>query len=111
MNVLKNIALSAIASGTALPDNSINRFQELFHLRKLLNLLKVNYVLDVGANCGQFALELRKFGYRGHIISFEPSRQVFLQLREAFKRDRKWSGYQMALGAEEGMMKLHVVPH
>lgn len=111
MNVIKRIALSAIASGAGLPDNSINRFQELFHLRKLLHLLKVNYVLDVGANCGQFAGELRKIGYGGHIISFEPSRQVFLQLREVFKCDPKWSGYQMALGAEEGIMNLHVVPH
>jgi FkbM family methyltransferase len=111
MTILKNAALSLIAKGMRFPDNALNRCLELFHLRRLLQTLKVNCVLDVGANCGQFALELRKLGYQGRIISFEPSLDVFKTLQKTFRHDKKWTGHQMALGAEEGLMKLNVVPH
>jgi len=36
-----------------------------FQLLKALNRFDVNLVLDVGANIGQFASELRSAGYRG----------------------------------------------
>jgi FkbM family methyltransferase len=38
----------------------------------ILNSLGIKYVLDVGANTGQFAESLFDFNYRGTVISFEP---------------------------------------
>ena len=38
----------------------------------LLDRYQINVVIDVGANEGQFASELRRMGYQGKIISFEP---------------------------------------
>lgn len=35
------------------------------HLINVINQMKINVVLDVGANNGQFGLELRHEGYEG----------------------------------------------
>jgi len=86
----------------------MERFSELVHLRRLLEILNINCVLDVGANRGQYARELREIGYRGHIISFEPIEGEFRTLCEAFKNDTKWEGYQCALGCENGSKPFHV---
>src|SRR5581483_618078 len=41
-------------------------------LRSLLARHRIDLVFDVGANRGQFAQALRRLGYRGEIVSFEP---------------------------------------
>lgn len=68
----------------------------------LLDFLRsrsINVVYDVGANTGQFAKELRFFGYRGRIISFEPIPSVFSELKKQMSQDFAWEGHCAALGA------------
>jgi FkbM family methyltransferase len=65
-------------------------------------------VYDVGANRGQYALDLRQHGYAGEIVSFEPVRAAYLQLVEASEHDAAWSHQQVALGGEEGEIEIHV---
>ena len=69
---------------------------------------QVDLVFDVGANVGQFALGLRSLGYTGEIVSFEPIRSVFCELQNAMGNDRKWHGYNIALGSEASVVQINV---
>jgi FkbM family methyltransferase len=78
------------------------------HLAALLRLLEVDCVLDVGANRGQYARLLRRIGYRGRIVSFEPVPESFAVLRRLAGNDRKWTTVPFALGAEDALLPIHV---
>ncbi|MEW5931132.1 MAG: FkbM family methyltransferase [Gemmatimonadota bacterium] len=78
------------------------------HLGALLPALAVECVLDVGANAGQYAGMLRRIGFRGHIVSFEPVAASVRELRERAARDGRWTVLPYALGAEEGEAVIHV---
>lgn len=80
-------------------------------VRRRLSLMAdhgVNLVLDVGANEGQFALELRGFGYHGRIVSFEPIASAFVKLSERAARDPLWTCEQIALGHCDGQSEINV---
>lgn len=100
-DLAKNAVLWGIARGLHLPQTPIDRINELSFLRDLLAALRVDCVLDVGANRGQFATELRRIGYDGLVISFEPIGSEFSALMDRFTADRHWQGYQLALGSAE----------
>jgi FkbM family methyltransferase len=68
------------------------------HRRSLLDLLKIDLVLDVGANIGQTGLELREQGYRGRIVSFEPLGKAFAKLKEHATKDPQWQAVNCGLG-------------
>ncbi len=65
-------------------------------------------VLDVGANEGQFAQELRFWGYTGRIISFEPIPALVAGLRERAAADPAREIRECAIGAKAGTATLHV---
>lgn len=50
----------------------------------------IDLVLDVGANSGQFAQELRKSGYMGRIVSFEPLEVAHKHLTLNSNSDPGW---------------------
>lgn len=79
-----------------------------YPLTRLLSMCPVEVVLDVGANAGQFGQELRRVGYEGRIISFEPLPEAYRKLAQAARRDRRWRALNLALGAEEGSLPIHV---
>jgi FkbM family methyltransferase len=79
-------------------------------MRAMLEWHKVNVVLDVGANVGQFARELRKqSGYRGRIVSFEPMRDAHEALQRAAASDPAWDvARRSAIGARCGVITINV---
>jgi FkbM family methyltransferase len=69
---------------------------------RLLHQYGIDVVLDVGANVGQFALALRRLGYRGRIVSFEPLAAEFETLQQRSRSDREWEVFNFALADTEG---------
>jgi FkbM family methyltransferase len=72
----------------------------LAHLLSHLRRNQTDLVLDVGANSGQFALELFNAGFTGRIISFEPLSSAHAALSEAAQNHPKWEvAPRCAIGA------------
>ena len=67
----------------------------------------IDLVLDVGANIGQFGRELRRAGYRGRIVSFEPLADAFAALQATASQDSNWQTVQLALGSTPGVSPMH----
>jgi FkbM family methyltransferase len=75
---------------------------------KLLKTLNIDCVLDVGANNGKYAMELRSIGFQHRIVSFEPLSDQFQRLQKFAQRDRNWDCLNFALGDESGQLELNV---
>lgn len=74
----------------------------------LLERHGVNLVLDIGANVGHFGHELRSLGYRGRIVSFEPLKSAYAQLKTAAQGDELWTTHNVAIGGEDGWSEINV---
>lgn len=78
-------------------------------LAKLLQEEKINLVLDVGANSGQFGSELRAARYNGRIISFEPQSAAYAELKTRTANDPAWTvAERTAVGAQTGSVSIHI---
>ncbi len=70
---------------------------------------KIDTVLDIGANIGGFAKEIRESGYKGRIISFEPLSEAYSHLLINSKNDPNWIiASRMALGNKEGKKTINI---
>lgn len=78
------------------------------HLANVLAGKRIDAVLDVGANVGQYGELMRSLGFGGHIYSFEPVRAVFEKLRQAAAGDDKWHCYNLALGSAAEKKEINV---
>jgi FkbM family methyltransferase len=81
----------------------VSRFPEGNLKNRLLALkyFHIDTIIDVGANDGGYAKELRELKYNGRIISFEPIKSVFEELRKTAKNDPQWFVENMALGESD----------
>jgi FkbM family methyltransferase len=80
----------------------------LHGLSLLLGHLEIDLVIDVGANDGGYAGALRRLGYGGQIVSFEPLSEPFARLRAAAEGDTRWEVVRSAVGDDEGEIVIHV---
>lgn len=85
----------------------ISRYRP-FAARIAARLEGVPVVIDVGANRGQYATELREHGYGGEIVSFEPVEAAFEHLVGAASDDPDWTCRRLALGAAAGEAEINV---
>jgi FkbM family methyltransferase len=70
---------------------------------------RINLVLDVGANTGQFVAQLRAAGYSGRVISFEPLSSAHLNLLRCAAKDLNWTvADRTAIGATTGSVDIHI---
>lgn len=75
---------------------------------RLIEKQNVDCVLDVGASDGRYALGLRRMGYHGNIVSFEPGSTSFARLQRAARGDHKWTVVNAAVGERAGEVLLNV---
>jgi len=96
------------AAGLEIHKTSVYSSQKLRY-RRLFFLLKVDLILDVGANTGQFGELCRSLGYKGHILSFEPSFTAHQKLLLNTAADPLWTvAERMALGAASGEAEINI---
>ncbi len=84
-------------------------FAHLLGLRRWLDRARIDLVIDVGANIGQFASALRYIGYRGDILSFEPIPDAFAVLARRMHNDERWRGTPVAIGDHIGEDTLNIM--
>jgi FkbM family methyltransferase len=75
---------------------------------RLMKTHGVDAVLDVGANAGQFALELRELGFAGRIVSFEPLVDAYRELTRYAAFDKQWTTVNLAIGDHDHPNEINV---
>ena len=84
-----------------------NKYQnQNLHIKALIEHHNIDLVIDVGANMGQFGIELRKSGYQGLIISFEPVKTCYKYLTSI--ADNNWLVQDYALGDENSLQSINI---
>jgi FkbM family methyltransferase len=78
------------------------------HLREALATYRIDTIIDVGANEGQFGTMMRKLGFKGDIHSFEPVKSTFDILAKTTARDDRWTVHNLALGKTPGRLVMNV---
>jgi FkbM family methyltransferase len=79
------------------------------HLLTMLTNRRVDLVLDVGANCGQFARSLRNAGYEGRLVSFEALSTAHAELLRVSRGDARWEiAPRAAVGDHEGETRINI---
>jgi FkbM family methyltransferase len=87
-----------------------HQYGEIVALRRLIAHFGIDCVIDVGANAGQYARQLRKdVGFRGVILSFEPNPDVFAKLQRASQGDHNWHVYNLALSDTDGQVEFNIM--
>lgn len=97
-----------VRAGLARAGPVLERWRLGVHLVRLIDCYRVDCVLDVGANRGQFGTMLRQAGYRGPLLSFEPVPEAYADLEALATRDAAWTAHQLALGDETVTLPLNV---
>lgn len=78
-------------------------------LRTLFRGHEFRFVLDVGANTGQYGQLVRRCGYRGAIVSFEPLTAAYGKLVACAASDPHWTvADRCALGAERQRTSINI---
>jgi FkbM family methyltransferase len=106
-------ALRAIAAPvTKALRNSVRRrgwdFVKTPNLSQFLDSRNVDLVIDVGANKGDYGYHLRRWGYRGAIVSIEPASGPYAALQRRVNGDKRWTPIRVALGDHSGQAEINI---
>ena len=77
-------------------------------LARICESAEISTIIDIGANVGQFSIDMRRGGFSGQIFSFEPVVSSFVILQKVSATDEKWDVYNLALGREQSVQEIFV---
>ena len=78
-------------------------------LVKILAHFKINYIIDVGANTGQFSETIFSTDFKGEIISFEPLSSAHKVLLKNSSNYLNWKVYKRcAIGNIDGNININI---
>ncbi len=108
MTILHSIKELALKAGVEV--NWYNPAQsDIARLFRLLETHRIETILDVGANDGGYGKMLRRGGYGGAIVSFEPLADAHERLVQAANGDAAWQvAPRMAIGASNDEIQINV---
>lgn len=69
---------------------------------------QIEFIADVGANVGQFSKDVRRHGFKNHIVSFEPASHSFQSLKKNFVNDSNWQGMQLGVGSKPDKLTINI---
>jgi FkbM family methyltransferase len=78
------------------------------HLQRFFAERDIGLIIDCGAFTGTFGKKCRAAGYRGDIVSFEPSERQFRTLETVAAADGRWTALNSGLGEQSGSMAMNV---
>jgi FkbM family methyltransferase len=107
--VTANWALRRGLTGAHALWRNVDDFAYRALLRRWLLKLRVDCVVDVGANRGWYAQSLRNLGYEGLLLCVEPIPQDAAHIRHLAKRDPEWRVAQVAAGDSERNAEFNIV--
>ncbi len=79
-----------------------------YYIVRVLTNLKIDYVLDIGANEGQFAEEIRKYGFKKDILSYEPMTGAYKKLSKRSESSNNWKIYNNGFGNKVEQKTLNI---
>ncbi|MFO1146595.1 MAG: FkbM family methyltransferase, partial [Rhodospirillales bacterium] len=107
---LVDCALALFKIGVRVPEfPQLRKLADVGYLSGLLRRLRVNCVVDVGAHNGTYAYHLRRAGYSGEILSFEPVKEQFMQMTRLSHGDPAWRSFSYALGSDDTTGEFNVI--
>ncbi len=80
-------------------------------VNQFLRARAVDLVIDVGANEGQYSRSLRRWGYNGDIVAFEPISAAFAKLTAHFTGDSHFTARHSAVGAVVGEASINIADY
>lgn len=84
------------------------RLSSDYQVAALLKAHAADCLVDVGANCGQFASAIRRAGYRGPMVSLEPVPEAFAELQRHSADDPDWAVRRVGVADRTGELTLNV---
>ena len=107
-NVLKKILNSFFAIFN-LRLNKITLSNDFnYYIVRILKNFKIDFVLDIGANTGQFAEKIKEFGFQKEILSFEPMSEAYKKLLKKSKKYENWQIFNKGFGQNPGKQNLNI---
>lgn len=80
-------------------------------IQSLVNLIEHDQsmtLIDVGANVGQFGVDMRNSGFKGPILSYEPVKSIYYNLGKTIINSQPWEIINSGLGSSNQRLKINV---